>query len=85
MSRLWPRSLAGRTALVLLLALTLAQGAGLGVSGGAWITEFAEGSDGGNRVVGVNATGGDGGSMGAMIGACATDLLAFIRRACPRP
>jgi signal transduction histidine kinase len=27
--RLWPRSLAGRTALVLLLALTLAQGAGL--------------------------------------------------------
>ena len=29
MRRLWPRSLAGRTALVLLLALTLAQGAGL--------------------------------------------------------
>ncbi|MBD0272888.1 MAG: two-component sensor histidine kinase, partial [Acetobacteraceae bacterium] len=27
--RVWPRSLAGRTALVLLLALTLAQGAGL--------------------------------------------------------
>ena len=29
MRRLWPRSLAGRTALVLLLALTLAQAAGL--------------------------------------------------------
>ncbi len=27
--RLWPRSLAGRTALVLLLVLSLAQGAGL--------------------------------------------------------
>jgi hypothetical protein len=57
---------------------------GLGISGGAWITDLKPGQlDTGNKVVGLNGSGSDGFTFGAVMDVCAVNLLQFVRSNCP--